>query len=703
MTTRGIIRTAVTGLVFAVAAVVLVTITLTSPAHSVRTSRAADQVAAKVMPPQPATPRTQLVPATAPEPTGPAAPGERVALRVLIIATDADDFQLPAWRTILDRIGTPYDILPARSQALTESRLVRPDGVGRYNAILLTSSALMYQDSGGYVSAFHPSEWTTLWDYERSFGVRQVALNASPLTQPEDYCLRAQSEGATGTGASAMTATLTRTGRQVFDYLNPSIKIPLAQTYVYRTGVAAGCDAKPLLELGSDVVGVVSTAPDGRERAALTFVAGAGQPVTSLLGYGLVRWATRGIFLGEQRHWLNVDVDDWFNYNVHGPAGQYRSRFRLSGPEALAVSEAQTRLRRRYPLAAGLTLNIAFNGSGINPSAPDQCSTRDTPDSLTSYSRCLRNDFRWISHTLTHPQMNFTPYDVNYREIKDNLFAAGSIGLPTPTSVFKPPEYSGLGVYNPDPHSLGTPTDYGLLASNRALLKAASNLGVKYIIGDLSFTSHQPKCFNCGIYHPLQPNLLLVPDWPTNIAFEATTPAEQVSRYNSVYGSRGSVEHGHDVDYNGYLEAEANVALSHVMSGSIYSHTVHEGNLHQYAPGRNLVFDWLDEVVAKYTAYYRVPLETPDWATLGAYVRDRTAHFRAIGSGDDAVWDRKTNTVTYTPTADTALFMTGLATQTATAANQGSPDQAQQYGSDSISRLGVTKDKTLTFLARPQS
>jgi hypothetical protein len=703
MKLSGLIRTSAAVLTFLLAAAMLVITTLKSPAHPARAVGDLEQVTSRVMAPQPPTPRTQLVPVRAPAAAdGPAVPGERMALRQLVVATGPDDFQLSAWTTILDRIGTPYDILFARRQALTKDRLVRPDGVGRYNAILLTSNALLYHNGAGeYVSAFDSAEWETLWDYERLFHVRQVALDAAPRTDPEDYCLRPRSEGAIGT--DPVTAQLTGTGEKFFDYLNPAIRIPLAQTYVYRTTIAAGCDAQPLLTLNSDVLGVLSTSPDGRERAALTFVVGPGQPVADLVGYGLLRWATRGIFLGEQRHWLSVDVDDWFNVNVHGPAGKLTGQFRLSGPEALAVSQEQAELRKRYPLAAGFTLNIAFNGSKIDPSAPDQCSTRDTPDALTSYSRCLRNDFRWINHTLTHPQMNFTPYGENYREILDNLYAAGSIGLPTPASVLKPPEYSGLGAYNPDPRSLGSPTDFGLLASNKALLKAASDLGVKYVIGDMSFASHQPRCFNCGIYHPLQPDLLLVPDWPTNIAFEATTPQEQVSRYNLLYGVQGTQQRGQNVNYAEYVDAEANLALSHVMSGSVYSHTTHQTNLHQYAAGRCLVFDWLDAVIAKYGAYYRVPLESPDWLTLASYVQDRTAHFKAIDAHDDAVWDRVTNTVAYTPAADTALFVTGLATRPATAADQRGPDKAEEYGSDSISRLGLADGKTVTYLARPRS
>jgi hypothetical protein len=142
-----------------------VTITLTSPLHPVRASADRQDVTSGVMPPQPPAPRTQLVPVQAPASTmaqHPAVPGERVALRQLIIATDRNDFQLSAWTTILDQIGTPYDILYARNQPFTTDSLVRPDGVGRYNAILLTSSALLYKSADVYVSAFDSAKWQTL-------------------------------------------------------------------------------------------------------------------------------------------------------------------------------------------------------------------------------------------------------------------------------------------------------------------------------------------------------------------------------------------------------------------------------------------------------------------------------------------------------------------------------------------------------------
>lgn len=625
--------------------------------------------------------------------------GERVALRQLVIATDIDDFQLPAWETILYQIGTPYDILFAKRKTLSTENLVRTDGVGRYNAVLLTSGALLSRNrTGQYVSAFSHGDWVKLWDYERTFHVRQVALNAAPSTEPEDYWLRPQSESAVGT--SPVLAHLTTVGAEVFDYLNPAVQLPISGSYVYRTRMAEGCPVQPLLTLNSDVLGVLSTARDGRERAALTFVLNAGQPVTNLLGYGLLRWATRGIFFGEQRHWISVDVDDWFNVNAHGPAG---TLFRLSGPEAAAVSQQQSEFRKRYPLAAGFKLHIAYNGNNIDPSAA-QCPTLHASDTLIRYSRSLRHDFRWINHTLTHRLLDFTSHDENYREISDNLAAAASIGLPVPRAVLKSPAYSGLGVYNPDSKSLGRPTDFGLLASNKALLEAASDLGVKYLHGNMSFASHQPGCFNCGIYHPLQPDLLLVPDWPTNIAFDATTPQEQVSSYNAMYGVTGTVRPtGRNVSYDEFVAAEADLAFGHVMTGSAYSHTLHQANLHQYAPGKCLAFDWLGAVLARYSACYQVPLQNPAWLSLAAYVRDRTAHYGALSSGRDAVWDRVTNAITYTSAVNTALFLTGLAARPATAADQGGPDDAELYGSDLVSRLRLAGGQAVTLVASPRS
>ncbi|MFC5994884.1 hypothetical protein ACFQE5_11755 [Pseudonocardia hispaniensis] len=646
---------------------------------------------------------TELAPARMRSTPGAAPAGSGVALRQLVIAADEKDLGLAAWKSILDRIGTPYDVILATSDPITPSRLVRADGVGRYQAVLLTDNALLLPDgNGNFTSALTAEGWNALWEYERNFKVRQVSLKSSPGTFPEDNCLRPGTDGPVA--ADPVMATLTDLGSTIFDYLKPGARIPIQNSYLYRTQFAQPCNAQPLLTLGTDVLGFVSTATDGRERAGLTFSMGENQIVTDLLGYGLLRWATRGVFLGEHRHWMNVDVDDWFASTLRGSPDGSAGTFRLSGSDAASVGRQQAALRERYPLVGDFTLNIAFNGAHLNSQAPAQCDSANTPDALSSYSRCLAREFRWINHTFSHPAMNDTPYDENRTQIEKNLEAASSVGLPVPATVLKTPEYSGLGVFNADPRSLSSPTDHGLNKSNTTLLTAAKDAGVKYLHGNMSFASHRPPCFNCGTYHPLQPDLFIVPDWPTNIAFEATTPEEQVHLYNMVYGANGgAADHAdHDLTYDEILDAESNIALRHAMSGSVYTHTLHQGNLHEYASGRSLMFDWLNAVLAKYSSYYDVPLKNPDWPALASYVQARSSHFAELAGGHDAVWNRVTGAISYTPTGDNSLFFTGVAAEQPTGADRNRIQEAEMYGSDSIARVAVTAADEVTLFARPR-
>ncbi|MBP2320665.1 hypothetical protein JOF56_001050 [Kibdelosporangium banguiense] len=612
----------------------------------------------------------------------------KVRLRVLVIATDAQDFGLPTWKSILDKIGQPYDVMLARSQSLTAAQLVNNDGTAKYNAILLTDNGLISQGT----SAFDSNEWSVLWSYERANDVRQVALYSAYGTFPEDYCLRAGSEGPVTT---PVQATLTQAGAQFFDYLKAGARIPIADSYAYRSRVAPGCGAQPLLTAGADVLGVTATTADGRERAALTFSSNEYQVHTDLLGYGLLRWATRGVFVGEQRHWLNIDVDDWFNHTAHlYPDGQLETNpgFRLSGPEVSATHAQQNSLRDRYPLAGEFNLNVPYNGGLLHPNAPSRCSAVNTPDPLTSFSRCEANNFRWINHTLTHPTMDNTPYTQNVNEIRNNLTVGRNAGLVVPTEVLKTPAYSGLGVFSASPS--GPLTDNGLPASNPALLQAAKDLGVKYLHGNMSFAGHRPSCFNCSIPHPLQPTISVVPDWPVNIGYQVTTPDEQTYLYNSLYGPDGEFPtHPRDLAYDEILALEAEVGLEHVLSGSAYSHTFHQGNAHHYTAGKSLLFDWAEEVVRQYNSWYQVPLKSPDWVTLAEYTKARTEHFNETRTGPDPVWDKVLNTVTVNADTTGTLFVTGAGFLTV---------PSERYGADLITQAAVRPGLPLILLAQPR-
>lgn len=617
----------------------------------------------------------------------------RVSLRALVVATDGDDFGVPTWRSMLDRVGAAFDVLYATAAPLAAETLVGPDGVGRYNAILLTNSMLLYQDGGGsFVSALSADEWNVLWAYERDFGVRQATLYSSYGSFPEDYCLRPRSEGAVGD--SALQASLTAAGAAALDYLNPSARIPILQSYVYRTELAAGCAGSAVLTAGADVLGVQSTSVDGRERMALTFTSNQYLLQAHLLTFGLFRWASRGLFLGEQRHYLHIDVDDWFNSSdILRTDGTINSDpgYQMSGHDAYNAYLQQSALRARYPLASGLTFAMAFNGGDANLAAGSACWPDGGIARLTATSRCLRNDFRWLNHTLTHPDLNFTDYATNVAEIGQNLAVAQQLGLPVDATVLKTGEYSGLGVYHPDPNNdTDPPTDHGLGASNQALLAAARDLGVRYLHGNMSFPSHQPSCFNCGIWHPLEPSLFIVPDWPTNIAYFSTTAAQETYFYNSFYGPNGKFPYWPtDLTYAQLMNYETDQALGRVASGSIYTNTFHIGNLRDFNNGRTLLTDWADRLLAKYSALYRVPVLTLAWGELAGYAAGRNAHFAELSAGASAVYDAATNTVTVTSPASGTLTVSGA--QTA---------RSSSYGGDVSAPVTLDANVAVTIPAR---
>ena len=300
-------------------------------------------------------------------------------------------------------------------------------------------------------------------------------------------------------------------------------------------------EAEPLLrDADGHVLAALSSAEDGRERLLLTTAQGPYLLHTQLLGYGLVRWLTQGLFLGERHVFLQVDVDDWFQASYRwnpqtlsaGP-----ETFRLSGQDALSAKAQQDALRTRHPLVENFRLNIAFVGLKAALDAAASCDPNVTsPDPLTSATRCLAGDFYWLNHTFTEQVQDTTSYDEVLQDIRKNSEVAEQLGLEGyNASSLLTSGHSGLG-YAP----IDAPVDRGLEASNPALVKAAKDAGVRYLGGNHSVASQVAACETCGIVHPLDPELFVVPRYPTDVFISLTTPEEAVSAYNALYGPAGS-------------------------------------------------------------------------------------------------------------------------------------------------------------------
>ena len=198
-------------------------------------------------------------------------------MKVLVVHRPGDaDGVFAMVKGYLDILGLPYDMLDT-AQAAPAGTLEAADlwdGVNRgyYYAVFITTSNIW--------AALSPAEKTTLTDYERDFGVREVTWYAYP--NPTDYGLNftavtAANNDATWCPGTAQgipfTASLTAAGQAAFGYLRPDVALSIQGPcmYGYLGQAAAGADVTPLLVNGAgDTFLAVFRPGDGRERLVLT-------------------------------------------------------------------------------------------------------------------------------------------------------------------------------------------------------------------------------------------------------------------------------------------------------------------------------------------------------------------------------------------------------------------------------------------------
>lgn len=672
-----------------------------------------------------------ILPAADPEATvlWPQAPGDVVVqMRALVISarpfhpTDPFEPSLNAALALLQQVGMPYDHIVATDpqwnpQSLTD-RLVASDGTGRYQAVFLATNNLVYEaPDGTFPSAFDAAEWAVLQAYERAYGVRQVALYAQPSFpwgSPDDYGV---TPPGTGVGLTGYQLGTTSTGRDVFTDVDAASQITVEASYGYPSTLVNPGIAAPLLTGQDGSVMAVQVTNGGREYVGLFFdnAAWGGVPVayTQQLGAALVRWATRGIHLGEKRNSFQGDIDDWFLDAGHWNASTHQiddDAFNLTAKDVLSLRDQQQALRSQDGgIASALTWSMAFNGMGTTydgqGQVPTNC-TESTSATLTYITKCVANDFFWVSHTWDHEYMDFIPtFGVNLDQAEveqrlsdnDQLAVTYGFGANYSRNSVVTGDISGLGWYAPQGPDTGPKVDHGLNYSSPYFIRAAVSTGHDYVASNMSTPSHEPDCWACGTYLTLANNVygaasgfevFLVPRYPTNLFATVTTPAEVVDAYNMVYGEHGTDQNhfDHDLTYQEILDVDTDIALGHLLSGSPYPHYFHTPNVFEYQPGKSVLTDWTSVLIGKYAALVNEPLHSLKNDDSAAYVQKRTDFARAGVSG---VWNRTTGEITVTSANGGTVFLTG--------ASLGSGATTVTYNGRVISERAFTANQSVTI------
>lgn len=577
--------------------------------------------------------------ALAPAATG--TPGPPLKMKVLVVTADgqtgAAQTDLLAIKTFLGQIGIPYDVLVATQTQLTSSLLT--DGTtGNYQAVILESGSLVYQNpSGVWESALDPTEWQILWDYEAQFKVRQVTWYTYPFGTSDNFNYGLTPDpGYADTQIAPLQGSLTSQGKALFDYLNPTSQITFKSAWVYLPQIAdtTGNTTALLTTANNEVIASTHKYLDGRENLAITADNAWFIVHSELLSYGLINWATRGIFLGERHVNVDAQVDDLFidddqwdpicNCDTNPAVAPYR----MSGDDYNKAISWQAGLRASKTVLANFRLEFPYNGEGATGTY--------VPDTLTPAVKANSAPFGWINHTFSHANLDFIDYTTAKSEILKNHKTAKDFGF---ANYFK--------------DSLVQPDISGL--ANPNFFQAALDTGIHYLISDASRPEWANPSPNAGFYSAYQPSILIIPRRANNLFYNLRTPAQWVDEFNCYYSWGQDATYGdpsnqadsgtcrdvngrswryyqYDQTYQQILDKESNDLLGYMLRWDLDPWMFHQPNLGTYDGTHSLLGDLLDMTMQKYAAAYNLPVRSLQQHTVGQLMANRMAYDRSGAS-----------------------------------------------------------------------
>ena len=258
-------------------------------------------------------PQAVTAPAAAPA-AGPNATAPR-DMKLLIIGLDGNEPDFAAVKFLLDTLGIPYDVALTLDTSVSPP-ITRPlppltDGVkGFYQGIFLTNGNLGYC-APACQSTLSPDAWAALDNYALNFGVRTVAYYAFPEAR---YGLVFSGTAISATDAAPETLTFTSAAASIFPYLNTVNPLKFTNAYVYLADPvqAAGESTTPLITMRGKTVAALHNTADGREYMGLTLDNNPYLLHSMALGYGILNWLTKGIFIGGRKVYMTPQIDDHF-------------------------------------------------------------------------------------------------------------------------------------------------------------------------------------------------------------------------------------------------------------------------------------------------------------------------------------------------------------------------------------------------------
>lgn len=352
-------------------------------------------------------------------------PGQRIDLKALLLATSAAD--AAPWQAVLEREGVPYQtIMTGAAGAVTDAKLADyATNRAYYQAVIVASEAVVLP----------AADQAALTKFEQTFAIRQLSGYAYPSA---DHGLNAPASSGDQGGN---VGSLTPAGQLVFPYLKGSVPID-AGSYGYQ---ATPVDAQKFQTLlsgpgNASYLGIY-TPGDGRQEMVMTVASNQSQQQSQLLRHGMLSWVTRGVYLGYQRNYLELQVDDALLSNDSWDPATHTTSYDAS--KAIQMTPADVAAAVSWSAQQKVRLDIAFNGAGAAASP-----------ALATAFLANKGSFGWLNHTWDHQNVDCSTQAFIAREATDNIAWASSNGLTIDPGSLVTGEHSGLA--NSRPGNPGT-------------------------------------------------------------------------------------------------------------------------------------------------------------------------------------------------------------------------------------------------------
>ena len=399
-----------------------------------------------------------------------AAPLPRIGLKVLLIGTSATEPDFVAWQAALQREGVPFDTVvgashtPITAATLTGTTLADGTQVGIYQAVIMSIAGDTDCSANPCVSDLSAAESAALETYEQQFEVRQITGDAYPGTT------NGMNTPTVSGALDGVQGSLTADGQKVFASLNGPVPMdtgtfgyeatPLTATSTPALPAGASFDTLVSGPNNSSLVGIYTHA-DGVQEMVQTFNQNQYQLQSELLRHGALNWATRGVYFGDQRNYLETHVDDNFlsddSWNTTTHSTDYDPTTALREVPADVTTAANWSAANKFRIdmlfngggsvavAAGNSLvGSGDGGSGGTGITGTTGGTATNTDPLLAAFQADKNDFGWISHTWDHPNIDEGCATQNYIEAELNQNTNWGALAASPTSG--DPSTGGLGL-----------------------------------------------------------------------------------------------------------------------------------------------------------------------------------------------------------------------------------------------------------------